>query len=505
MRQTLRSTSPKHAHKILLAASEISPLTKTGGLGDVLGSLPLAIKSQRRDIRVIMPGYREAIQKVGKLTVVAVRDYGLGQLVRVCAGRLPNGIRAYLVDSPLHFDRDGGPYLDRNGRDWWDNADRFTLFCRIIADVAQNRLGLDWLPDILHCNDWQTGLAPALLSNNPERPGTVFTIHNLSYLGIFPRETWLELQRRHGLPAHLWRWDSLEFFNRLCFIKGGLVYSDMLTAVSPTYAEEIKTKAFGHGLEGLLNYRSADLLGILNGIDTTEWDPTQDKWIARTYTADTWEQKKENKQALQARFNLAPNLQTPLLGMVSRLVEQKGCDLVLKVLPALLQRTTVQCVIVGTGHTLFESAFRQLASRFPDQLAVHIGFSEEFAHLVEAGADMFLMPSRFEPCGLNQMFSLRYGTVPIVRSTGGLADTVVNLDELSLKEGRANGFVFRDATPQALEECIDRALSCHKQSAVWAQLVRNGMSADFSWESSAAAYVNLYDNVWRKRTGKSLL
>lgn len=504
MPHTPRSTTHKHAHKILLAASEISPLTKTGGLGDVCGSLPDAIKSLRRDVRVIMPGYREALQKAGKLTLVAVRDYGLGQLVRVCEGRLPNHVKVYLVDSPSHYDREGGPYLDPTGRDWWDNADRFTLFCRVIADLALDRLNLDWKPDILHCNDWQTGLAPALLADDPARPSTVFTIHNLAYQGIYPREIWTELQRRHSLPTSLWRWDGLEFFNRMCFLKGGLVFSDKLTAVSPSYAEEIKTKVFGHGLEGLLNHRQADLVGILNGIDTKEWDPAHDPWIPQTYNPETWELKKANKLALQRRFGLDQNPAAPLLGMVSRLVEQKGCDLFIKSIPTLMRLTPCQCIVVGTGHALYENALRQLAGHFPNRIAVHIGFSEEVAHWVEAGADMFVMPSRFEPCGLNQMFSLRYGTVPIVRKTGGLADTVINVDDASLKEGRANGFVFNEATSPDLEAAIQRALIYYDQPEVWSQLVRNGMAANFGWSRSARAYVDLYDELWQKRAGNHL-
>ena len=311
--------------------------------------------------------------------------------------------------------------------------------------LALNQAGLDWQPDLVHCNDWQTGLVPALLAQQRQRPATLFTIHNLAYQGLFDRKIFDSL----SLPADWWSLDKLEFHHQLSFIKGGLVYADWITTVSPTYAREIRTPAFGCGLAGLLSHRKENLTGILNGVDYQVWSPNTDNLIVQKYTARTLERKLANKQALQKTFGLPQRADLPLLGHVGRLVEQKGLDLVLKLIPKLVKRS-LQLVVLGTGQPKLETALRQAALKYPGQIAVRIEYDEQLSHLLEAGSDIFLMPSRFEPCGLNQIYSLRYGTPPIVRNTGGLADTIVDTNAATLADGSANGFSFDKISPTAL-------------------------------------------------------
>jgi len=479
---------------ILFASSEAHPLIKTGGLADVCGSLPRALKNAKQEIRLILPAYPAAISRADRLRLVSdIVLPGARTPVRLLQGWLPHSrVRLYLVDSPEHFDRPGGPYQDDGGNPWPDNAARFALFARAVSSVAMNRAGLGWRPELVHCNDWQTGLVPALLSCRPQRPATLFTVHNLAYQGLFDWEEFKALK----LPPDWWSADKLEFYDQLSFIKGGLVYADWVTTVSPTYAREICTTEFGCGLEGLLQYRSDRLSGILNGADYQVWNPGKDKLLPQTYTARTLTQKHANKRALQKAFGLPERAGFPLLGHVGRLVEQKGLDLVIKLIPQLIKRR-LQLVVLGTGQPALEKSLQQAALKYPDQIAVRVEYDEQLAHLIEAGADMFLMPSRFEPCGLNQIYSLRYGTPPIVRQTGGLADTVVDSDDCHRVAGSANGFSFQDITTAALLEGIDRALGCYAQPEAWASLQRNGMAADFSWTRSAEAYLALYDKIIR--------
>ena len=477
---------------ILFASSEVHPLIKTGGLADVSGSLPRALKSAKQEIRVIMPAYPATISRADKLRLETdIVLPGARTPVRLLQGWLPHSrVRLYLVDSPEHFDRPGGPYLDEHGREWPDNAARFALFARAISAVAMNRAGLGWQPDLVHCNDWQTGLVPALLSCKSQRPATLFTIHNLAYQGLFDLDTFKALK----LPVDWWSPDKLEFHRQLAFIKGGLVYADWISTVSPTYAREIRTKAFGCGLEGLLQHRQDRLSGILNGVDYQVWSPGKDKLLPQTYTDRTLEGKRANKLALQKAFGLPERAGFPLLGHVGRLVEQKGLDLVTQVIPQLIKRR-LQLVILGTGQPELEKGLRQAAQRYPEQIGVRIEYDEQLAHLLEAGADMFLMPSRFEPCGLNQIYSLRYGTPPIVRNTGGLADSVTDASESNIAAGTATGFVFADMDAESLLNAIDRALGCYTRPDVWTALQTTGMGQDFSWSRSAAAYIRLYERI----------
>ena len=480
---------------VLFASSEAHPVIKTGGLADVSGSLPRALKNAKQDVRLVIPAYPAAISSAGRLALVSsISLPGAKTPVRLLQGQLPGTrVKLYLIDAPHHFDRPGGPYSDSKGRDWPDNAARFALFARAICAIALNQAGLDWQPDLVHCNDWQTGLAPALLAKEPQRPATLFTIHNLAYQGLFDRKVFESLQ----LPSDWWSMDKLEFHHQFSFIKGGLVYADWITTVSPSYAREIRTPAFGCGLAGLLSHRQENLTGILNGVDYQVWSPNKDRFLTQTYTVSTLERKLANKLALQKAFGLPQRADLPLLGHVGRLVEQKGLDLVLKLIPKLVKRS-LQLVVLGTGQPELETALRQAALKYPEQIAVRIEYDEQLSHLLEAGSDIFLMPSRFEPCGLNQIYSLRYGTPPVVRNTGGLADTIVDTGAATLAAGSANGFSFDKINPTALLGAIDRAMTCYADADTWHQLQRNGMAADYSWSLSATTYLALYAQVLKR-------
>ncbi len=476
-------------HKVLFVASEAHPLAKSGGLGDVCGSLPRALHALGHDVRLLLPGYRHAKRLAAPLQpLLQIPIPFTGAPATLLEGVLPGSrVPLWLIDYPPAFDRDGHLYLAPDGQPWADNAPRFALLCTAAVALARGDTAIDWRPDVVHCHDWQTGLVPALLALGTAQPATVFTIHNLAYQGLFPAETFAAL----GLPAALWGMEGLEFYGQLCFLKGGLVYADQLNTVSPTYAREIQTPEFGAGMDGLLRHRADRLSGILNGIDTDLWNPATDRHLVQTYSADSFAGKTTNKLALQERVRLPREPQRPLLGMIGRLVEQKGFDLALGAWPELATRG-VQLIVLGDGENAYQDAWLAAQRRYPQQLAVHIGYDEALAHQIEAGADMFLMPSRFEPCGLNQMYSLRYGTVPIVRRVGGLADTVVDASPANLAAGRASGFVFDEATPAALAHAVRRALALYQNLAAWRALALNGMRQDFSWERSARAYAALY-------------
>ncbi|PHS25609.1 MAG: glycogen synthase GlgA [Methylophaga sp.] len=485
--------------KILFASSEVHPLVKTGGLADVSASLPLALAEQGQDMRIILPAYRQCLEALDKIeTVATVKLDGFHLPIEILQSTLPNSdLIIWLVNSPEHFDRDGGPYGTHDGGDWQDNAARFTLFSRAIVAAALDQLGLDWQPDILHCNDWQTGLAPALLANEVNRPATVFTIHNLAYQGLYSQDVFDSLV----LPASLWHSDGIEFYGLMSFMKGGLIFADHITTVSPTYADEICSYEFGYGLEGLLSHRADQgrLTGILNGIDTQEWDPKSDPYISKNYTVKTMRYKSINKAVLQQLFSLPEKENVLVMGLISRLVSQKGVDLTLDAVGKLLDAgENIQLICLGSGEAAYEQDLRVLRARHPDKVGLHIGYSEELSHQIEAGADIFLMPSRFEPCGLNQLYSLRYGTLPVVRNTGGLADSVVNAAGSNLKNGFATGFKFDDATAKALEETLLRAIGLFKHPRVWRKVMVTAMEQDYSWEESSKAYQVLYDNLLGK-------
>ncbi len=476
--------------KILFVASEAHPLIKTGGLADVAGSLSSALAGQGQDVRLLIPNY----QAIGPRTDIRY----LGSLridnrnINLLETRIAEtGVTAWLIDYPAYYNYPGNPYLDASGEPWANNAERFALFCKVAVAVAMNRVKQNWQPDIVHCNDWQSGLVPALLSLEPEaKPATVFTIHNLAYQGVFPPETLTSL----GLPVELWHPEGLEFHDQLSFMKGGLVYADAITTVSPTYAQEIQTEAFGCGLEGLLSHRQADLVGILNGIDEGQWDPHTDPHIAQAFDASTLALKQANKAALQQQFGLPIDDTLPVFALISRLVEQKGIDLVIACLPDMMA-LPMQFVLLGDGNKTFISQLQSLAADYPERFALRIGYNEKLAHQIEAGADVFLMPSRFEPCGLNQMYSQRYGTLPLVRNTGGLADTVVDALPQTLADHTATGFVFSEANPGPLLEAIKRALTVYSMPKAWQTMQVQAMGKDFSWQRSAAEYWQVYCRV----------
>lgn len=479
--------SEKNTKCILFAASEAFPLIKTGGLGDVAGSLPRALLGLKQDVRLILPAYADVLGRAGRLKSVA--EISLHHhTIRLLAGTLPGSrVPLYLVDCPELFNRPGNPYLGADGHPWPDNAWRFMLFAEAVVQLATNQLGLDWQPDLIHCNDWQTGLIPAMLSRQVHRPATVFTIHNLAYQGLFPYQTFLDL----GLPAELWHFDALEYHGQLSFIKGGLIFADRISTVSPSYAREIQTPEFGCGLDGLLRHRHAALSGILNGIDTKEWNPGTDPFLAHTYNRRSLANKAINKSALQENLGLQPNADVLLIGFVGRLVEQKGVDILLDGLEKILT-LPVQLALLGSGQAQFESTFLDAAELHSDRVAVKIGYSESLAHQIEAGSDVFLMPSRFEPCGLNQMYSMRYGTLPVVRCVGGLADTVTDANAANLAAKTATGFAFSGDQGNDLYQTLRRACELYPNKSQWKTVQLTGMGLDFSWQNSAQEYLKLY-------------
>ncbi|MGB1110171.1 MAG: glycogen synthase GlgA [Gammaproteobacteria bacterium] len=477
--------------RVLFATPEAHPLIKTGGLADVAGSLPRALAARGIDVRLVLPGYPKALANTENLEKIgSFRPGWIFGDATLWQGTLPGSdIPVYLIGSGEFFDRIGHPYLGADGYDWPDNHRRFNLFNRAVVDLAMDDLKLGWKPDVVHCHDWQTGLIPVLLHTQPERPKTVFTIHNMAYQGLFPKSALADLHLSWRLFTH----NSMEFWDQLSFMKGGLNFADHITTVSPTYAQEIKTAEYAYGLEGLLNHRANALSGILNGIDHDVWNPGTDPALDSPYSVEDLSGKKANKQALQQMMGL-PVEDRPLLAHIGRLVSQKGVDLILDTLPGLLERGA-QVAILGSGDSVLEARLSYLAKAHPDQVGIQIGYNESLAHLIEAGADIFLMPSRFEPCGLNQMYSLRYGTPPIVRATGGLADTVTDASPEAIAEGTATGFVFQNPIALELGYAINRALDLYEDQSTWQGIITNAMKKDFSWDHSAGEYEEMYVDV----------
>ena len=462
---------------------------KTGGLADVSGALPIALKKMRCQIRIVTPAYGDTLKQFKKSSPVAsIHLAGIPGTIDIIKNKLPDSnVDVYLVDYPPAFSRTGNPYTDDAGNPWEDNAERFALLCRVANEIAQNRAGLDWQPDIVHCNDWQTGLIPALLSRENTRPATVFTIHNLAYQGLFPYATF----RAIGLNDDFWSPSALEFYDQLSFIKGGIVFADRINTVSPRYATEIQTSEFGYRLEGLLHFRQARLSGIINGIDDTIWNPERDSFTANHYNIETYTAKKSNKKYLQNKLNLTEDDTVLLLGFIGRLVEQKGIDLIIDAISHIVT-LPVQLIVLGSGNRLIERQLQLLAEKYPGKLSVTIGYDEALSHQIEAGCDAFIMPSRFEPCGLNQIYSLRYGTIPIVTNVGGLSDTVTGLDEKFSNINQANGFTMSTVSTNALYKQVVRALQLFQTPDKWVSVAKNGMQRDWSWQNSAKQYIALY-------------
>ena len=469
----------------------MAPLIKTGGLADVAGSLGIALQDLGCNVRVVLP-YYGALADLTPAPRSIARTRLHERDVEILETNVRQGQRVWLVACPDLFGRRGNPYMDADGHDWPDNADRFALFCRAIAWLATEQIAADFHVDIVHLNDWPTGLAAPLLAREPHAPPTLFSIHNLAYQGIFDRATF----ERLGLPGELWSIDALEFHGSMSFIKGGIAFADRITTVSPTYAAEIQTPEYGNGLDGLIRHRSRALIGILNGIDSTVWNPTLDPLLRARYSATHLERKSINKRAVQALLGLEP-ADVPLLGVISRLAHQKGIDLIVALVDALVS-LPAQLAVLGTGDPTLEQALRAASAQYPGRVAYAARLDESMAHLIEAGADIFLMPSRFEPCGLNQMYSQVYGTVPVVRKTGGLVDTVRPV------VGRTGtGFLFGPATSDALLDAIKSAVATSRNRHTWQCIQRNGMAQDFSWRSSAARYIELYTDLLSTPSAKS--
>jgi starch synthase len=473
--------------KILFVSSEVHPLIKTGGLADVAGSLPLSLAQLGQDIRILLPNYGaiKYTQEVHKKCTLYVDN----RTVHILETQLPDSdVIVWLLDYHEFFGDEGNPYTDKDGNPWANSAERFALFSRIAVEISQNRADLNWQADIVHCNDWQSGLVPALLSLEPVRPATVFTIHNMAYQGVYSKDIFQSL----NLPGELWNHNLIEFYGNMSFIKGGIACADHITTVSPNYALEIQTPEFGYGLDNLLQHRHNDLHGIINGIDLEQWSPENDTRIPQAYSVDNLAKKSINKTALQKHFSLPEDESIPVIGLISRLVDQKGINLVIACLESMVNYP-MQFVLLGSGDKDLEHRLTNLSYLHPDQISIKIGYDEDLAHLIEAGSDFFLMPSLFEPCGLNQLFSQRYGTLPIVRHTGGLADTVVDTLPETITDHTATGFVFNEPSVGALLETIKRALLIYANAKVWKQLQKNAMKKDFSWEKSAKEYIALYN------------
>lgn len=484
--------------KILFVSSEVTPLAKTGGLADVSAALPQSLADMGHEVKVVMPFYRSVIK--GKNQIDRLDEaYTLpfkGQQVKqnVFSTRLGRSIPVFFVENREFYDREG-LYGSPKG-DFSDNAERFIFFSRAALELSR---GIGFQPDIIHCNDWQTGLIPVFLKTllkddaHYSAARTVFTIHNLAYQGVFPAEM-MELS---GLPASLFNIDGLEFYGRMNFMKGGILFSDVVTTVSQKYSREIQTPEYGHGLEGVLRNRSSDLFGILNGVDYREWNPETDALIAAPYDIGNLAGKKKNKKDLLKIFRLVYQKGTPLIGIISRLAAQKGFDILLQALDDLFQ-LDVQLVLLGTGDEVYEKKFAEMAAEHSKKMSVKIAFDNALAHKIEAGSDIFLMPSRYEPCGLNQMYSLKYGTIPLVRATGGLDDTITDFDGSSLK---GNGFKFEEYSAAALVGTVRRALAVYRDEKLWQKLVQIAMSEDFSWGRSAAQYTQLYSSALSRPAG----
>jgi starch synthase len=500
----LSMTALQRPLRIVLAASEAVPFSKTGGLADVAGALAKALDQLGHDVTLIVPDYY--VMRQSSKTLPLITETGLSFSITMDGRRvegsvnwteLPgSGVRVLLVRAPEFFDRK--QIYQEDGLGYIDNCERFCFFSRAVMEICRRMV---LRPDILHCNDWQTGLIPALLNSQfAHQPGfentaSVMTIHNMAYQGRF----WHFDMPLTGMDWKYFNHDQMEAWGDLNLLKTGIAFAEQVTTVSPTYAYEICTRQGGYGLEGLLRHRSHDLTGILNGIDDEIWNPETDRHLASRYSVSTAETGKAVcKTALQRRMKLPERPDTPLLGMVSRLVDQKGFDLIMGSVDRLLSQD-LQMVFLGTGDPQYETRLKELSQQYPDKVAALIGFDDSLAHQIEAGADMFLMPSLFEPCGLNQMYSLKYGTVPIVRKVGGLADSVTNYESdadtaesANISLQTATGFSFTDYHSDTFAKTVERALKAYRDKPTWRKLIQNGMSEDWSWKHSAEKYVEVY-------------
>ncbi len=483
--------------KILFATPEAVPFAKTGGLADVAGALPKSLRALGCDIKLVMPYYRMVKdsgfphQYLGEEIEVSLGDEKLK--ADIYQGHLNQDISVYFIGREEFFDRE---YLYSTPKaDYFDNAERFIFFSKAVLNFCQ-RLGFS--PDILHHHEWQTGLIPAYLKsiyrNDPlySRTAAVFTLHNIAYQGLFKKEKF----RLTGLPEDMYSPEGIEFWERINFMKAGIVYADAINTVSRKYSEEIQTPEYGYGLEGILRKRKDNLYGILNGVDYEDWDPSHDRHLVARYHSKDISGKRECKKDLLKEFHLPPSLEhAPLLGMISRLADQKGFDLLMEVLEPLFA-LDIGFILLGTGEQKYHDLFAQVARKYPQKAGIRIAYDDRLAHKIEAGADFFLMPSKYEPCGLNQIYSLKYGTIPVVRATGGLDDTIVQYDAATRK---GNGFKFTRYDAKEFFNAIKVAIRFYSQPEHWTQLLQNAMTADFSWKRSAEAYLELYRKALEKK------
>ena len=488
---------------VLYLSSEVEPFVKTGGLADVSSALPQSIKQLNHEVRIMMPRYSSVSERSAKLhEMIRLKDIpiALGKKVHhanVQSSFLSNNhskVQVYFLENKALFGRPGLYVHPETKKDYPDNDERFIFFCRGVLEVLKK---LGWQANIVHCNDWQTGLVPAYLKtlykDDPfyKETRSVFTIHNMAYQGTFPKSSF----PKTSLPTELLSESGIEMSGNVNFLKSGLIFADAITTVSETYAEEIRqSDEYGCGLQEIVEGRKRDLTGILNGIDYSVWNPAVDQLIPHRYEYKTFDLKVENKRALCARMKLVFNEQTPVIGIISRLADQKGFDLIGEIIDE-LAKLDLQLVVLGMGEKRYHEMFERAARKYPERIAIQLSFSNDLAHLIEAGSDMFLMPSRYEPCGLNQLYSMKYGTVPIVRATGGLEDTVEDVDPV---RGTGTGFKFKKYESAELLKTIQRALKLYGDQPSWRKIIRNGMSKDFSWEVSAKKYIHLYRSLAKK-------
>lgn len=475
--------------KVLMVTSECAPFIKTGGLADVAGALPGALAPLGVEVKTVLPAYPALFPLLpqGK-EVASFGDLpgGAGRLVEVVS----EGVTLLLLDAPQLFDRPGAPYTGPDGKDWPDNHIRFAALAQAAARISFDGLS-GWVPDVVHAHDWQAGLTALYLRQDGRTPPpSIITIHNIAFQGRFGPQVMGDLQ----LSSAWFHPNGLEYYGDVSFLKAGLVYSDRITTVSPTYAREILTPEFGMGLDGVLNKRADVLTGILNGIDLDAWNPMTDKALAAPYGPKTLTDKAKNRAEVARRMGLDPDHDGPLFCVISRLTLQKGLDALAGALPALVEGGG-QLALLGTGDPELEQAFRDAAEQFPGKIGVHIGYDEGFSHLIQAGADAILIPSRFEPCGLTQLYGLRYGTLPVVARTGGLADTVIDANNAACAAGVATGFVFDDVSVAGISAAMSRTIAAHADKPLWQQMQTAAMRQPVGWETSARQYVHMYETL----------
>lgn len=486
--------------RVLHVCAEVFPILKTGGLADAAAALPLALSKIGCDVRLLVPGFpafHAGLQDKKKVITLPAR-FGAHDL-HLYIGRMPDSaLNVYFIDAPGLYDREGNPYADSVYGDYGDNYRRFALLGWMAARLAE---GVDaaWSPEIVHAHDWHAGLTPAYIkaaeqAENTDLAGTVFTAHNLAYQGNFPADIFDELD----LPAHYFQMDGLEFYQQVSFMKAGLVYADKVATVSPTYAKEIQRPEQSHGFDGVLQQRQTDLSGILNGVDDAVWNPSTDDFVPANYSAEQMSGKAACKAALQAELGFEVNAQIPLMCVISRLASQKGLDLILAALPEILEMG-VQMAILGNGDPQLEEAYRHAAFASPEQVAVHIGFDETRSHQFLAGADVILMPSRYEPCGLTQLYGMRYGTIPIVHRVGGLADTVDDCVCVEQQWQSGTGFCFDHFDPAAFVYALQRCVAVFKNAMSWQKLQQQAMAQRYSWVAAAEKYLAIYESIKMKR------